>query len=280
MRPTISELRSWNIPAFQDAARVLDGAVADVNGAVQATRSLVSQLSWEGSGREGACGRSDEEIDSAIEVRDALSDGSVELTNTYDSLYWAREFALRAVDEAEAEGLIVLDDGQVLPGTVTDPVLVTAHTERICGALDAVDTADTTAQTQLKVITDLATMITGAGGRPHILLPVSGRAVSPDEIIGGWAEKTPEEISAEIAALSPQDRALLINADPMAVGNTDGVPWDMRFDANEVNIFNALVEERSKPNPDEGRIRTLEEMLAPADDPTTDEIPSLEVTRP
>lgn len=273
MRPTISELRSWNIPAFQDAARVLDAAVADINGAIQANGSLVPQLSWEGTGRESAVLRSEEEIDSATEIRDALSEGSVELTNTYDSLYWAREFALRTVTEAEAEGLVVRDDGQVLPGTVTDPGLVAINAERICGALDAVDTADSTAQTQLKAVTDLANTISGAGGRPRIQLAGSGPALSPDEIIESWGGKTPEEISAEIAAMSPQDRALLINADPMAVGNTDGVPWDMRFDANEVNIFNSLVEERRKPNPDEGRIRTLEDMLAPWDDPTTNAVP-------
>lgn len=269
MRPTITELRSWDIPAFQKAASELDKAIDKIDEAIAATKPLVAGTNWEGTGKEAATLRAEQEIDTALEVRDAFSEGSIELTNAYDSLYWAREFALRTVADAEDAGLTVLDSGTVVPGAETPPELLEYHAGRISGALDDVDRADVTARDQLKAVTVLANSISQSGGHPHISIPGDEAAASPDSIIASWETMTPEEISTQIAGMSEEERALLVNANPEIVGRTDGVPWEMRFDANEINIFNALTAERRKPVPDKQRIRTLEDMLAPWDNPTT-----------
>jgi hypothetical protein len=51
-------------------------------------------------------------------------------------------------------------------------------------------------------------------------------------------------IDEQITAMTPAQRQRLITEFPQQVGNTDGVPWDMRVAANRVNIAQAVVDER------------------------------------
>jgi Alpha/beta hydrolase len=44
--------------------------------------------------------------------------------------------------------------------------------------------------------------------------------------------------------MSADQRQALIDAAPLQVGNTDGVPWDLRIAANRVNIANAIKEQQ------------------------------------
>ena len=52
-----------------------------------------------------------------------------------------------------------------------------------------------------------------------------------------------DRIAEQIAAMTPAQRAQLIDDAPFMVGNTTGVPWDMRFAANRINIAQAVRDE-------------------------------------
>jgi hypothetical protein len=55
---------------------------------------------------------------------------------------------------------------------------------------------------------------------------------------------TQDSIAAQIAAMKPEQRRQLIESYPQQVGNTDGVPWDMRVAANRLNIEQAILDGR------------------------------------
>ncbi len=53
-----------------------------------------------------------------------------------------------------------------------------------------------------------------------------------------------DSIADQIAAMTPDQRERLIAEFPRQVGNTDGVPWDMRVAANRINIAQAIIDSR------------------------------------
>ena len=56
----------------------------------------------------------------------------------------------------------------------------------------------------------------------------------------GWSAIGQDRIAEQISAMTPEQRQRLIDEFPRQVGNTDGVPWDMRVAANRVNIAQAI----------------------------------------
>jgi hypothetical protein len=56
-----------------------------------------------------------------------------------------------------------------------------------------------------------------------------------------------DRIGEQIGVMTPAQRQRLIAAFPQQVGNTDGVPWDMRVAANRVNIAQAIVDSLGDP---------------------------------
>jgi len=71
-----------------------------------------------------------------------------------------------------------------------------------------------------------------------------------------------DRIGEQIAAMTPAQRQRLITEFPQQVGNTDGVPWDMRVVVNRVNIAQAIVD-----TDDPGRIALYRSLLGEVDDP-------------
>jgi pimeloyl-ACP methyl ester carboxylesterase len=73
--------------------------------------------------------------------------------------------------------------------------------------------------------------------------------------VADWPSMSQDRIAEQIAALTPAERRRLVEDHPKQVGNTDGVPWDMRIAANRINIAQAIVDERR------GLQRPVEEKL-------------------
>jgi hypothetical protein len=71
-----------------------------------------------------------------------------------------------------------------------------------------------------------------------------------------------DRIGEQIAAMVPAQRQRLIAEFPQQVGNTDGMPWDMRVAANRVNIAQAIIDTE-----DPGRITAYRDLLGEIDDP-------------
>jgi hypothetical protein len=71
-----------------------------------------------------------------------------------------------------------------------------------------------------------------------------------------------DRIGEQIAAMTPAQRQRLITEFPQHVGNTDGVPWDMRVAANRVNIAQAIVDTE-----DPRRVAFYRTLLGEIDDP-------------
>ena len=66
-------------------------------------------------------------------------------------------------------------------------------------------------------------------------------------MVAGWPATSQDRIGEQIAAMTPAQRQRLIAEFPQQVGNTDGVPWDMRVAANRVNIAQAIVDGLGDP---------------------------------
>jgi hypothetical protein len=75
-----------------------------------------------------------------------------------------------------------------------------------------------------------------------------------------------DRIGDQIAAMSPAQRKRLIGEFPQQVGNTDGVPWDMRVAANRVNIAQAIVDGLGDPASQQ-RTAFYRTLLSEIDDP-------------
>jgi hypothetical protein len=64
--------------------------------------------------------------------------------------------------------------------------------------------------------------------------------------------------------MTPEQRRYLVEQFPHQVGNTDGVPWDMRIAANRINIEQAILDSRG----DQRRIAFYRGLLSEVADPT------------
>jgi alpha/beta hydrolase family protein len=85
--------------------------------------------------------------------------------------------------------------------------------------------------------------------------------------VANWQTMSRDRIAGQIAAMTPTQRARLIDAAPSIVGNTNGVPWDMRAAANRINIAQAVRDEVGT-NPDGlRRIAFYLDLLHDVDDP-------------
>jgi hypothetical protein len=85
--------------------------------------------------------------------------------------------------------------------------------------------------------------------------------------VADWPALSQDRIAGQIAAMSANDRDRLIEQRPHQVGNTDGVPWEMRIAANRINIAAAILDQRrTLDRPVEDKLRAaVPPTLSPAD---------------
>ena len=179
----------------------------------------------------------------------ALVTASVAARDGAEQITAARADVLARVAAARAEGFDVADDGSVSmradpppllvalsggdPGVARDMLTMRAAelSPQIVDALDRLGRRRCRRRRRhrggLRVIAGPACRRDGSGRRV---------ACQAADVVAGWPAMSQDRIADQIAAMTPDQRERLIAEFPRQVGNTDGVPWDMRVAANRVNI--------------------------------------------
>ncbi|MDL9936029.1 alpha/beta hydrolase [Gordonia sp. ABSL1-1] len=263
MRPTIAQLKTWDIGTLVSAATetlftadTLDYWMDD------AVRTMNKVGSWTGRTHDAADAKIKQESDHVNELRSVFAQIGDELQEAATDLEYAKDFVLREANSAIAGGFKLTGNVEVSHPEKTDEALTIQV--RINSGLDTIARLDETYGAKLEgLVSDLASMI---DGQPDIDVPGIGQ-IDPDALVKRLGSMTPDERAALLSEMTPEQVRRLAQADPQAVGNMDGVPFPVRIDANEVNIRAALADEEQKYPRNEGRINQLKAMLEPIEDP-------------
>lgn len=267
MRPSISQLRGWNLDGLAAAGAQARDNVRSIDESLdKAERAIANAPNWFGQTHDAATARIEQEVDHGRElcsVFNQISDNAEDAARDLGSL---RSFVLGNVDEAVGRGFTVSDTGEVTHPDSERAEDAEQYQSAIQSGLDEVDRLDTSYGQALRTSAkDLAAMV---HGQPDVTLP-SGERIDPDALVDRMAAMTPDERAALLVTLDPETLHALVIADPQQLGNMDGVPFDMRVASNEINIRNALTDELQKVPPDQARVDQLYAMLGTIDDPLT-----------
>lgn len=266
MRPSISQLFAWNLDGLAAAGVSTGNNADDLDGCLDTCeRALGIASEWTGATRDAAKIKSEQELDHAREVRNILYRLADESADAARELGHAHDYVKSEVNSTEQQGFSVSDTGLVTHPEPDQAEEAEYLQSRIQGGLDEVERLDGHYGRSLALIaSDLAEI---KDGQPDVTLSAGVRR-DPDDVVASLENMSPDERAALLSSMSPEDLRRLIIANPEAMGNTNGVPFDARISANEINIRNALAEEQQKANPDPDRVDKLEAMLDPINDPT------------
>ncbi|MBF6183219.1 MotE family protein [Nocardia otitidiscaviarum] len=278
MRPTIPQVRSWRVggdilPTLKTAAeKALTNATELYNSLSDCSRVVDQASGWYGHTRDAAYERTGQEVDHGYEVRNLLLQLHDDALDAHREFGTAVEYVIKQVELAEGDGCTVMPSGAVIhPDTDDQDIQDKAGVYRlnIIAGLDEIERIDGLYGPRLRGTQQMLASI--VDGQPDVTTP-DGSRMDPDAVVTLLAGMTPDQRAAYLAGMSPEDVRQLVIANPEQLGNMNGVPFDTRIAANEINIRNALYEEQHKPNPDQARISQLEKMLAPIPNPavTTD----------
>ena len=275
-RPTVAQAEGWQPDSLRDTADRWDAAATDLATRVDAVARAIDRSGgfWSGSAADAARGRGATiAADGALAVR-CLITAAVAARDGAAQIGSARADLVGVLTIARAAGFSVADDGAVTGrGTSSAPLIpltgggvqVTTEvlTARVGAALDALAAADADAAHDITEGLDPVrapkTQTATAGAWP---VPLA-------DIVAGWSAIGQDRIAQQIDAMAPEQRQRLIDEFPKQVGNTDGIPWDMRIAANRVNIAQAIADERQAGGAgSQGRIAFYQGLLAEVEDPT------------
>jgi hypothetical protein len=235
-RPTVAQALGWRPEALRELAAGWDAA-ADT---VRANASAAGWPSdWRGQAADAAFVRMRSLVDDADAVAGTLGTAAAAARAGCDRIATARAEVLARVAHANALGFDVADDGSVAPFADHAVVRAAAFGEQIGAALDRLGEADADAARDIDGAADMA----------------------------NWPSMSRDRIADQIAAMTPAQRAHLIDAAPSIVGNTNGVPWDMRFAANRINIAQAIRDDTGSGPDALRRITFYLDLLREIDDP-------------
>ncbi len=275
-RPAVSDAQAWQPNSLWEAAVNWQAAArdfhADIDTAVQGVAATHNV--WIGSAAEAAraevltVGRTSDALARAMVLAAAAARDAAEQIGI------ARAAVLDLVSAAESEGFAVADDGTVSmhdaptsllvalsggdAGVARELLAVRAQelTRQIVRALEELGAADADAAGDIEEA--FATPVS----RPAATMPAAAQPALSDDIVAGWPVMGQDRIADQIAALTPEQRQRLIGDFPRQVGNTDGIPWEMRIAANRTNIAQAILDEH-----DPHRVAFYRSLLGEVDDP-------------
>lgn len=244
MRPGISQVRGWNLDALSAAAAAARTNAQTLDTALDSTERVVaSAAQWFGKTHDAAKLKVEQEVDHGREVRNVLDTVADDADDAARALGHARDFILKNVDQAVAQGFTVSDTGQVSHPDADQADEAAQYQRSISSGLDELERVDNQYGPPLKAAAkDLAAM---TNGQPDITLP-SGEKVDPDDLVQRVSAMTPDQRAAFLATLSPEALHAMIIADPETMGSLNGVPFATRIAANEINVRNALFDEQQK----------------------------------
>lgn len=287
--PTVTEARAWSPDSLTDAAdgwdlaavnlqTQVDGVVVGVDSTVDFWTGSAAETMREHAGAVTAAGTA--VAQSLHAAATAARDGAVRIDED-------RTAVLLLVDTATGFGCTVADDGTVTPPAVPPAAVLASANGNVAVATAALDAwcaqcsidigaaldtlgatdAEVAAQIDLAFDTPAAAAVTAPTG-------TTGWTIPPADLVAGWSTLSQDRIAAQIAGLTEDQRKQLIEKFPLQVGNTDGIPWDMRMAANRINITNEIAEQQhllGTTDDDEAiaaRISFYESLLEKVDDPT------------
>jgi hypothetical protein len=281
-RPTVSRAEAWRPDSLRRLAEGWDDAArrltADVDTALREIDG--SHQSWTGAAADAARGNADGISTAADDAARHLVTASVAARDGADQIAAAQSSVLEKVAEARDGGFDVADDGTVTTradpsallialsggdGAVANDMLTVRAgelTTQITSALDRLGAADADAAG------DIAEAFASAQiPRAAATVPAGAWPVQASDVVAGWPAMSQDRISEQIAAMTPAQRQRLVADFPQQVGNTDGIPWDMRAAANRVNIAQAIVDGLNDPAAEQ-RTAFYRGLLGEIDDPT------------
>ena len=273
-RPTVGQAERWNPDALRRTADEWDAAATDLQARVDAAARRISGSRdfWTGSAAEAARGRGETIAAGGAFTTRCLITAAVAARDGAAQMASARDEVLALVSAARDQGFSVTDDGAVSGGDPSRLLVslaggspaVTADvlTARIAAALDRLAAADADAAH------DVADALNPLRAPGTTTAPAGAGPVPLADAVAGWSVISQDRIADQIASMPPEQRQRLIDEFPRQVGNTDGVPWDMRIAANRVNIAQAIADERTQNGAgSQDRIALYQGLLAEVDDP-------------
>ena len=280
-RPTVSQAQAWQpdslrrlADGWSEAARFLvmlvDSAMRDVH----RTRDF-----WTGAAADAARDNARDIATATDDAARCLVTASVAAQDGADQIAAKQASVRTCVADVRDDGFDVADEGTVSIRAGPSPLLVAlsggapevAHqmlamraeelTRQITDALDRLGAADGDAAA------DIAEAFASAPNpRPAATVPAGAWPVQASDLVAGWPAMSQDRIHEQIAAMTPAQRQRLVLEFPHQVGNTDGVPWDMRVAANRTNIAQAIVDGLDDPAA-QPRAAVYRSLLGEIDDP-------------
>ena len=281
-RPTVTQAEAWRPDALRQLADAWDAAARKLAAHVDTVGREVNRSRdfWTGSAADTAHERAGTIVAAGDAVARTLVTAAVAARDGADEIGAAQTAVLALVTGARAEGFGVGDDGSASPLADPQPLLValSGGDAQVARQLQALRAAELTRQIvesldRLGVAdADAAHDIEEAFASPAIAdvaptEPAGAWPVQAADVVAGWPATSQDRIAGQIAAMTPEQRHQLIAEFPKQVGNTDGVPWDMRVAANRINIAQAIVDERAADPDAKRRIAFYQGLLAEIDDP-------------
>ncbi|MYR08534.1 hypothetical protein GTV32_20475 [Gordonia sp. SID5947] len=265
-RPTIAELREWDISRVTAASAAAADGAASLDGALDAAiRAFDAASDWRGDSRASAEQAIARGRDQANEIRNVLNQIADEANDAGADLTHARELVLRQVDAAITGGFVVTDVGTVAHADSSKAGDATMFEAAIASGLDAVARLDDEHGARLDGLAD-DLVAARRGGDPDVPRPAAP-SVNPEGTVSILRSMTPVQRHDLWSRIPADERRRIMHADPQTIGNLDGVDFDTRADANEINIRNALIEERQAGRAAGPRAAVLEDFLRRVRDP-------------
>ncbi|GAA1480351.1 alpha/beta hydrolase [Gordonia sinesedis] len=265
MRPTIDQLRAWATDSVADAGAAATRIAGVLDRALDAvTAASTADPDWHGRTHDAAQRAVDAERDHADQVRNVVQQIADEAADAGTDLAHARTYVLREVDAAVADGYVVSATGRVSGGADGHREAASSVEFRIQRGLDVVDEFD---ERYGAILESLATDLAASAGRRRDIGMPGGRR-DADDVVARLRTLTPTRRRELLSHMTSDDIRALIQADPQTIGNLNGVPFEIRAEANEINIRNALARERrASGGRDTAKSRMLTELLRQHDDP-------------
>ncbi|WP_319433540.1 alpha/beta hydrolase [Mycobacterium sp. RTGN5] len=272
---TVAQVLTWRPEALTELADEWDSAAGRLQAQADAVDEAMAATSGVFTGSAAAAARHAIGPTAAGLRRmcRALILAAAEARDAADVIGRRRDRVLAVLADARGESCPVADDGTVGRPSESSGLLVICSggsdsaalamlderaaelTRVLQGALSALGAADAEAAGAIDAAFDAAALA------PAAVRP-AGASGNP---VADWPHMSQDSIAGQIAAMSEAQRQRLIEQRPHEVGNTDGVPWEMRIAANRINIANAILDERrTLAAPEEVKLRAA---VAPTLDP-------------
>jgi hypothetical protein len=281
-RPTVSQGEAWQPDSLRRLADAWDEAARRLSAHVDSAMREIHRSNefWTGTTADAARDNARGITAAGDDTARRLVLASVAARDGADQIASARTSVLTRVTDAHDDGFDVADDGTVSIRAGPPPLLVALSGGDAVVAHDLLTTRAGTLGAQIDDALDrLAAADTDAASdieeafaplpipRAAATVPAGAWPVQASDVVAGWPAMSQDRIGAQIAAMSPAQRQRLSTEFPQQVGNTDGVPWDMRVASNRVNIAQAIVAERGEDADSARRVAFYRTLLSEVDDP-------------